>query len=85
MSAEWQLESPGDFGPVLAEDVPRHIIGDAEADAAGSGTKATRVSRMIKIAQRLGAYGAKPLGVIWHELAGITLRHKSVRQGVSDA
>src|SRR6478672_13230114 len=82
---ERQLEFVGDLRPVLAEDVPRHIVGNAEANAACRGAETPRVSRMIKIAQRFGAYCPKPLGVIRHELAGITLCYKPVRQSVTDA
>jgi len=85
MGAERQLELACDFRPVLAKHVPCHVIGDTIADAAGGGAKAPWVSGMIKIAQRFRAYGRKPLRIIRHELAGITLRNKPVRQRVAKA
>src|ERR1700704_6052856 len=85
MGPEWQLKFPGDFRPVLAKYVPRHVIGDAEADAAGRRTKTTRISGMVEVAQRLGAYCPKPFGIIRHELARIALSHKRVRHRMANA
>src|SRR5579864_5079412 len=69
MGTERQLKFARDLRPVLAKHVPRHIISDAITDAAGGGTEPARVSGMIKIAQRFGTHGAKPLGIVRHELA----------------
>src|SRR5579864_8714740 len=83
MRAEWQLEFMRNLRPVFAKDVPGHVIGDAITNAAGRGAKSARVSGMVKIAQRFGTYRAKPFRIVWHELAGIALSYKPVRQRVA--
>src|SRR5579871_104159 len=77
---ERQMKFVGYLGPEFAHDVPAHICADAPAGPAGQGLDVALVSRMIEVADLLGACRSQPFGIIEHQVSGITMRYKDVTQ-----
>src|SRR6185369_1421698 len=72
----------GDFRPKLSDQIPRHIIGDAETYSTGRGPKTAEIAGMIKIAQGLGTHGAEPLRVVGHPSARVAACNKAMGKSV---
>src|SRR5690349_10960407 len=82
IGAEREAESVGKFGPEFAHDIPGHSVADAQAHAAGSGPKASRIAGMVQVPKRFGTGGAQPLRVVEHGMAGVAASDKTVGQRV---